>query len=78
MQMKRFEPEWLAGASVGEVLLQSDYHHKELSMGEYVQPVVGMKSCQDYSAIDQRDRWSAREWFIVQKAEVRVSRRTTS
>merc|ERR1719254_71403 len=48
MQMKRFEPEWLAGTSVGEVMFQADYHLKELSMGEYEQPVVGMKSCGEY------------------------------
>jgi len=31
-QRKRFEPEWLAGTSAGEVLFQADYHLKELSM----------------------------------------------
>eukprot|EP00420_Gonyaulax_spinifera_P008137 CAMPEP_0197944480 /NCGR_PEP_ID=MMETSP1439-20131203/125432_1 /TAXON_ID=66791 /ORGANISM="Gonyaulax spinifera, Strain CCMP409" /LENGTH=536 /DNA_ID=CAMNT_0043567735 /DNA_START=52 /DNA_END=1659 /DNA_ORIENTATION=- len=73
MQMKRFEPAWLAGTSVGEVLFQSDYHLKELSMGEYEQPVLGMKSCHDYSAQEDQDRWSAREWYVVRKAEVQVS-----
>merc|ERR1719327_1017050 len=46
-QIKRFEPEWLAGTSVGEVLFQADFYLKELSMGECDQPVVGMKSCFD-------------------------------
>jgi len=73
MQQKRFEPEWLAGTSVGEVLFQADYHLKELSMGEYEQPVVGMKSCLDFSEEDKTNQWRAREWFIVRKAEVQVS-----
>jgi len=74
MQMKRFEPEWLAGTSVGEVMFQADYHLKELSMGEHEQPVVGMKSCLEYSDVDADDtEWSAREWFVVRKAEMRIS-----
>jgi len=74
MQMKRWEPEWLAGTSLGEVLFQADYHLKELSFGEYDQPVVGMKSCFDFSETDAEDtEWSAREWFVVRKAEMHVS-----
>jgi len=74
MQAKRFVPEWLAGTSAGDVLFQSDYHLKELSMGEYDQPVVGMKSCFDYSEMEQmKSEWSAREWFMVRKAEVHIS-----
>jgi hypothetical protein len=73
MQKKAFKPEWLAGTSVGEILFQADYHLKELSMGEYEQPVVGMKSCFDYSEIDEKLGWSAREWFLVRKAEVNIS-----
>jgi len=75
MQAKAFVPDWLAGTSVGEVLFQADYHLKELSMGEYAQPVVGMKSCFDYAEMDGDDfkAWSAREWFLVRKAEVQVS-----
>jgi hypothetical protein len=78
MQQKVFVPEWLAGTSVGEVLFQADYHLKELSMGEYDQPVVGMKSCFDYSEIDGQDfkEWSAREWFLVRKAEVQIEENT--
>eukprot|EP00415_Alexandrium_ostenfeldii_P002814 UN2814 len=72
MQVKRFEPAWLAGTSVGEVLFQSDYHLKELSMGEYEQPVVGMKSCHEFSNAEGPE-WSAREWFVVRKAEVQMS-----
>jgi len=56
------------------VLFQSDYHLKELSMGEYEQPVVGMKSCFDFSEAETADReWNAREWFVVNKAEVLLS-----
>jgi hypothetical protein len=75
MQEKVFVPEWLAGTSAGDVLFQADYHLKELSMGEYDQPVVGMKSCFDYSEMDGKDfqEWSAREWFLVRKAEVQVT-----
>jgi len=74
MQVKRFEPEWLAGTSVGDVLFQADYHLKELSMGEYEQPIVGMKSCFDYSWDEGEDmEWRAREWFVVRKAEVHLS-----
>lgn len=74
MQVKRFEPAWLAGTSVGEVLFQADFYLKELSMGEYPQPVVGMRSCVDYCSEDGGDcQWSAREWFFVRKAEVQSS-----
>jgi len=73
MQRKVFEPEWLAGTAAGEVLFQSDYHLKELSMGEYEQPAVGMKSCFDFLEIEGIHGWSAREWFLVRKAEVLIS-----
>mmetsp|Transcript_146950 Transcript_146950/g.259710 ORF Transcript_146950/g.259710 Transcript_146950/m.259710 type:complete len:1281 (+) Transcript_146950:92-3934(+) len=75
MQMKRFEPEWLATTRAGEVLFQSDYHLKELSMGEYNQPVVGMKSAFEYSSSrrDMEDEWSAREWFLVRDAKIQMS-----
>lgn len=71
MQFKRFEPEWIAGTSVGEIMFQADYHLKELSMGEYTQPVVGMRSAFDFAERDGvENEWSGREWFIVRKAEV--------
>jgi hypothetical protein len=73
-QTKHFEPKWLAGTSVGEVLFQADYHLKELSMGEYEQPVIGMTSCFDASKTYHGDAaWSGREWFVVRKAEVHLS-----
>jgi len=74
MQTKRFEPAWLAGTSVGEVMFQADYHLKELSMGEYTQPVLGMKSCLDMSTEKhEAGRWNAREWFVVKEAEMFIS-----
>lgn len=74
MQEKKFMPEWLAGTAAGDVLFQADYHLKELSMGEHDQPVVGMKSCIDYSLQEQVHlEWRAREWFMVRKAEVQIS-----
>uniref|UniRef100_A0A7S4S4E6 Uncharacterized protein n=1 Tax=Alexandrium monilatum TaxID=311494 RepID=A0A7S4S4E6_9DINO len=73
-QAKRFEPRWLAGTSAGEVLFQADIYLKELSMGEYPQPIVGMRSCLEHADVESQDGgWSAREWFIVKKAEVRLS-----
>jgi len=77
MQEKVFVPDWLAGTSAGEVLFQADYHLKELSMGEHAQPIVGMKSCFDISDSESRngtaEEWSAREWFLVRKAEVHLN-----
>jgi len=74
MQVKRFEPDWLAGTSVGEVMFQADYHLKELSMGEYEQPVLGMKNCWEHEMTDSYEQdWRAREWFVVKKADVLIS-----
>lgn len=39
-------------------------------MGQYEQPVVGMKSCIDLSDATDLHEWNAREWFIVRQAEV--------
>mmetsp|Transcript_8060 Transcript_8060/g.29304 ORF Transcript_8060/g.29304 Transcript_8060/m.29304 type:complete len:1174 (-) Transcript_8060:134-3655(-) len=76
MQAKRFEPAWLAGTSVGEVMFQADYHLKELSMGEFEQPVLGMTSAHDLivsGAAGDSEEWNAREWFVVRKAAVHLS-----
>jgi len=74
MQMKRFEPDWLASTSFGEAMFQADYHLKELSMGQYEQPVLGMKSCFDYSDLDDpQNAWNGREWFLIKDAAVHVS-----
>lgn len=70
-QVKHFDPEWLMGTTAGEVMFQADYHLKELSMGEYEQPVVGMRSMTDYSEEERAGQgWNAREWFTVRAAEV--------
>jgi hypothetical protein len=74
MQAKTFMPSWLAGTSVGDVLFEADYHLKELSMGECEQPVIGMKSCFEFSEMQGfSDDWKAREMFMVRKAEIQVS-----
>eukprot|EP00913_Durusdinium_trenchii_P001525 g1412.t1 len=75
-QKKVYEPSWLAGTSVGDVMFQADYFLKELALGEYTMPVAGMMSVFDWSELSaaERDRdWSGREWFVVRKAEVRMA-----
>jgi len=43
-------------------------------MGEYEQPVVGMKSCFDFSEEQGLLKdWCAREWFVVNKAEIQLT-----
>jgi len=74
MQAKRYEPSWLAGTSVGEVMFQADYFLKEMSMGEYTMPVVGMMSVFDWSEAEPLGRpWAGREWFVVKKAEMHLA-----
>ncbi|CAJ1399897.1 unnamed protein product [Effrenium voratum] len=73
-QKKVYEPEWLAGTSVGDVMFQADYFLKELALGEYTMPVAGMMSVFDWSEMQNVDRaWAGREWFVVRKAEVRIA-----
>jgi len=70
-QVKHFDPEWLMGTAAGEVMFQADYHLKELSMGEYEQPVVGMRSMAAHSDEEHASAgWNAREWYTVRNAEV--------
>eukprot|EP00930_Biecheleria_cincta_P060791 TRINITY_DN4638_c0_g3_i1.p1 TRINITY_DN4638_c0_g3~~TRINITY_DN4638_c0_g3_i1.p1 ORF type:complete len:1047 (-),score=228.89 TRINITY_DN4638_c0_g3_i1:30-2930(-) len=78
-QAKRYEPEWLAGTSVGDVMFQADYFLKELALGEYDMPIVGMLSIFDWSEMqeDGKAEWAAREWFVVKKAEVRMAQDKT-
>ena len=46
-------------------------------MGEHAQPVLGMKSCHEYSDEDRGEtNWYALEWFVARNAEVQVSRWT--
>lgn len=72
-QVKRFEPQWLASTSAGEVMFQADYFLKALSMGEHSQPIIGMKSCLDHLEEGPSQNWNAREWFVVKKASVGLS-----
>jgi len=73
-QVKRFEPAWLGGTSVGEVMFQADYHLKELSMGECEQPVLGMKSCFDLNKEEWHEKdWRAREWYVMKNAEIKMT-----
>lgn len=39
-QKKVYEPSWLAGTSVGDVMFQADYFLKELALGEYPMPAA--------------------------------------
>ena len=39
-QKKVYEPSWLAGTSVGDVMFQADYFLKELALGEYTMPAA--------------------------------------
>ncbi|CAJ1440152.1 unnamed protein product, partial [Effrenium voratum] len=73
-QKKMYEPSWLAGTSVGDVMFQADYFLKELALGEYEMPVAGMLSVFDWSELSDKDKaWAGREWFVVRKAEVRLA-----
>ncbi|CAJ1395203.1 unnamed protein product [Effrenium voratum] len=73
-QKKVYEPSWLAGTSVGDVMFQADYFLKELALGEYDMPVAGMLSVFDWSELSDKDKaWAGREWFVVRKAEVRLA-----
>ena len=70
-QRKRYEPAWLAGTSVGDVMFQAraiwhdlavwvllrmvtqaDYFLKELALGEYTMPIVGMMLLVDICVTD--------------------------
>ncbi|CAK9107243.1 Uncharacterized protein SCF082_LOCUS49926 [Durusdinium trenchii] len=78
-QKKVYEPSWLAGTSVGDVMFQADYFLKELALGEYSMPVVGMLSVFDWSEMTLKPNkaWAGREWFVVRKAEVRMAEDNT-
>ena len=41
LSLQVYEPEWLAGTSVGDVMFQADYFLKELALGEYTMPALG-------------------------------------
>uniref|UniRef100_A0A7S4T3D1 Uncharacterized protein n=1 Tax=Alexandrium monilatum TaxID=311494 RepID=A0A7S4T3D1_9DINO len=74
MLSKNFGPARLAGTCVGEVLFQADYYLKELSMGQFKQPMPGMVSCWDFADGNAAGPdWDARIWFVVLEAEVNIS-----
>ena len=55
-----------------------NYFLKELGIGEYDMPLAGMLSVSDESELEEdRSEWAAREWFAVQKAEVRMAQDET-
>eukprot|EP00930_Biecheleria_cincta_P000292 TRINITY_DN10061_c0_g1_i1.p1 TRINITY_DN10061_c0_g1~~TRINITY_DN10061_c0_g1_i1.p1 ORF type:complete len:1063 (-),score=187.22 TRINITY_DN10061_c0_g1_i1:320-3508(-) len=75
-QRKIYEPSWLAGTSVGDVMFQADYFMKELALGEYTMPVAGMKSVFDWVEMLRNDTgadWAGREWFVVKNADIRMA-----
>eukprot|EP00440_Ansanella_granifera_P051448 gb/GFBE01055774.1/.p1 GENE.gb/GFBE01055774.1/~~gb/GFBE01055774.1/.p1 ORF type:complete len:1053 (+),score=292.89 gb/GFBE01055774.1/:1-3159(+) len=73
-QKKVYEPSWLAGTSVGDVMFQADYFLKELALGEYTMPVAGMQSVFDWTEMENSTKqWAGREWFVVKKAEIRMA-----
>jgi len=71
-QVKRFEPAWLAGSVVGEVLFQADYALKELCLGERTLP-----SLPDvFGGLDNTTEGgerAGRQWFVIQGATVTVT-----
>ena len=74
MQHERSQLERLAGTSAGDGPLQVDAFLKEVSMGGHVQPVIGMGHCHDLAGVEHPDdAWTAREGFVVTKAEARVT-----
>ncbi len=55
-----------------------NYLLKELGIGEYDMPIAGMLSVSDGSELEEdHSEWAAREWFVVQKAEVRMAQDET-
>lgn len=59
-------------------MFQADYFLKELALGEYEMPSVGMLSVFDLSEQQEtKEEWAAREWFVVKRAEVRMAQDKT-
>ena len=55
-----------------------NYFLKELGIGEYDMPIAGMLSVSDGSELEEdHSEWAAREWLVVQKAEVRMAQDET-
>ena len=72
-QKKVYEPNWLAGTSAGDVMFQADYFLKELALGEYAMPVVGMSSVFDFSEMTGKEnQWAGSNlsFFVSCKGQV--------
>lgn len=70
--VKRFNPPWLAGTVVGEVLFQADYALKQLCFGDKRLPGIPSAFDSDDSGCADEPR-AARQWFTVRSAGVTVS-----
>lgn len=69
---KRFEPDWLQGTVVGEILFQADYSLKKLCFGDERLP--GFLSVFDEMIGSHvKEEKAARQWFMVRSAEVVVT-----
>ena len=65
-QQKVYEPKWLAGTSAGDVMFQADYFLKELALGEYPMPVVGMSSVFDFSEMTGKEnQWAGHNLSVL-------------
>lgn len=66
-QQKVYEPKWLAGTSAGDVMFQADYFLKELALGEYPMPVVGMSSVFDFSEMTGKEnQWAGHNLSVLE------------
>lgn len=68
-QVKRFEPPWLAGSVVGEVLFQADYALKELCLGERMLPSMPDVLSRLNDTTESGER-AGRQWFVIRQATV--------
>jgi len=71
-QLKRFEPPWLAGSVVGEVLFQADYALKELCLGERTLPFLPDMLGRLNDTPESGER-AGRQWFVIREATVTVT-----
>jgi len=69
--VKRFEPSWLAGTVVGEVLFQADYALKQLCFGDLRLP--GIPSVFDGELGGGQEAIASRQWFTMKRVGVSLS-----
>eukprot|EP00419_Tripos_fusus_P006339 CAMPEP_0172682672 /NCGR_PEP_ID=MMETSP1074-20121228/18329_1 /TAXON_ID=2916 /ORGANISM="Ceratium fusus, Strain PA161109" /LENGTH=399 /DNA_ID=CAMNT_0013501389 /DNA_START=768 /DNA_END=1967 /DNA_ORIENTATION=+ len=72
-QVKRFEPPWLAGSVVGEVLFQADYALKELCLGERALPLLPDVLSNPTTEATESGERAARQWFVIRRATVTMT-----